>query len=243
MFFCLLALIILFFYARRPIMTGSMTKQTVYLWLQNIFHLKDRHREATFMLIDDDSGVGIFKIHEICERVGVKATFAVVPAFLDRLRSDSLCIWHRDGYGIAVHGYDHGQWFEWTSEEIVADINKSIAFFEEHNIVQSNQIRIVVTPYSYDTQAIRKAIHNLNLKMVVEAGIINPDTSTFPWYRLFITQKTKLDEVRNILELTKENKGFIIFGTHSSDPDEFSAEKVDTVLRMAVKMAFIPYSY
>ena len=109
LFFCLLALLILFVYIRHPIMTGSLTKQTVYLWILNSFHLKDSHREPIFMLIDDDSGVGIFKIHEICEKVGVKATFAVVPALLDSLRCNSLRVWHREGYGITLHGYNHGR--------------------------------------------------------------------------------------------------------------------------------------
>jgi hypothetical protein len=239
----LLALLFLFVYVRRPIIMGSLTKQTAYLWFLNLFHFKDSHRIPLFMLIDDDSGMGIFKIHEICERLGVKATFAVVPSFLDNLRCDSLRDWHRDGYGIAVHGYDHGQWHNWTSEEINADIKKSIAFFGEHDIAQSNQIRIVVTPYSYNTHAIRKAIDSLNLKMVVGANIVNPDTTTFPWYRLFITQKTQLDEIYHLLERVKFDKGFIIFGTHSSDPNEFSAEKTNAILRMAIEMGIAPYNY
>ena len=241
LFFCLLALLILFVYIRRPIMTGSLTKQTVYLWILNSFHLKNSHREPIFMLIDDDSGVGIFKIHEICERVGVKATFAVVPTLLDSLRCDSLRAWHREGYGIALHGYDHGRWKEWTLEKIVDDINKSISFLEEHDIVSSNQIRIVVTPGSNNTYAIRKAVRSQKKKMVMGAAIVNPDTSTFQWGRMFITKDTDLNQACIILDRAKAERGFVIFGTHSSNPDEFSAEKTETILRMALEKGFILY--
>jgi peptidoglycan/xylan/chitin deacetylase (PgdA/CDA1 family) len=195
-----------------------------------------------FMLIDDDSGMGIFKIHEICERVGVKATFAVVPAVLDSIRCDSLRSWKRTGYGIALHGYNHGRWKEWTSEGIVDDIQRSIVFMEEHDMTLSGQIRMVVTPGSHNTHAIRKAIDSQGMKMVMGACIVNPDTSTFQWGRMFITQETDMNQAREILERAKAEKGFVIFGTHSSNPDEFSAEKTETILRMAVEMGFKPYS-
>lgn len=237
----LLAVLFLFVYIRRPVITGSLTKQTVYLWFLNSFHIKDGHREPTFMLIDDDSGMGIFKIHEICERVGVKATFAIVPAVLDSIRIDSLKAWYRDGYGIALHGYNHGRWKEWTTEEIVDDINNSIAFLEEHNMASSDQIRIVVTPGSYNTHAIRKAIDSQGMKMVMGACIVNPDTTTFQWGRFFITQETNMNHAHDILERAKVEKGFIIFGTHSSNPDEFSAEKTETILQMAIDLGIKPY--
>lgn len=234
LFTCLLVSLLVFVYARRPIVTGSLTKQTVYLWLLNSFHIKDSHREPTFMLIDDDSGMGIFKIHEICERVGVKATFAVVPLVLDSVRIDALRAWHNEGYGIALHGYDHGRWKEWTEEEIVADIHKSLTYMKEHGIASSDDIRIVVTPGSNNTRAIRKAIASQNMKMVMGANIVNPDTTTFQWGRLFITKDTDLEQVHKVLERSKSERGFIIFGTHSSNADEFSAEKTEAILRMAV---------
>lgn len=240
LFIASLFLLIFVMLANRPIITGGLTKQTVYLWFLNSFHIKDSHREPMFMLIDDDSGMGIFKIHEICERVGVKATFAVVPSVLDSMRIDSLRAWHRDGYGIALHGYDHGRWKEWTADEIVDDINKSIAFLEEHDIASPDQIGIVVTPGSNNTRAIREAIASQNMKMVMGANIVNPDTTTFQWGRLFITQDTDLAEVRSILERAKSDKAFVILGTHSSNPNEFSAEKTEAIFQMVVEMGFKP---
>ena len=241
LFICLLTSLIAFVYVRRPILTGSLTKQTMFLWFLNSFHTKDCNREPMFMLIDDDSGMGIYKIHEICERVGVKATFAVVPAVLDSTRCDSLRSWHKDGYGIALHGYNHGRWKEWSANKVIEDIQESFAYLEKYNIALRNQINLVVTPGSYNTHAIRNVIHSQNMKMVMGACVVNPDTTTFQWGRMFITKNTDLGEVRNILKRVKDDKAFIIFGTHSSNPDEFSAEKTEAVLRLAIKMDFQSY--
>ncbi len=241
-FFYLLGfLTLLFVYVRRPILTGSLTKQTAYLWFLNCFHIKDSHRTPTFMLIDDDSGMGIFKIHEICERVGVKATFAVVPAVLDSVRIEALRAWHNEGYGIALHGYNHGRWKEWVEEEIVTDIHKSITYLEEHDIAPSDDIRIVVSPGSNNTHAIRKAIDSKGMKMVMGANLVNPDTTTFQWGRMFITKNTNLNQIRDVLKRAKAESAFVIFGTHSSNPEEFSADKIESILRMTVEMGFKPY--
>ena len=109
---------------------------------------------------------------------------------------------------------------------------------EEHNIASPHQIGIVVTPGSYNTHAIRKAIDSQGMKMVMGARVVNPDSITFQWGRMFITQDTNLDEVRNILERAKADKAFVILGTHSSNPDEFSAENTETILQMVVEMDF-----
>lgn len=231
-------LLVVFLMCHLPILTGRWTKQTVYLSILNAFHVQDDNAEARFMLIDDDSGDGIFLIREICNRLGIKATFAMVPARLDSTKCDSLRKWHDEGYGIALHGYEHGRWKEWSYEAITEDIDRSLSFLEKHQIADASQIRIVVTPGFYNTCSIRKAISDKGMKMVMGANVVNPDTMTFQWGRMFITNQTNLDEARHVLERAKETKGFIVFGTHSSMVDEFSAEKTEAILRMAIDMGF-----
>lgn len=224
--------VVSFFYWRWPIMTGKLNGQTIYLAVLNSFHVKDSHAHPQFMLIDDDSGKGIYKIREICERVGVKATFAVVPAFLDSARCDSLKKWQQEGYGIALHSYDHGRWKDWTKEEVVSDIDRSLAFLRERGF-ETNKINLVVTPGFFNTRAIRSAVATKGMKMIMGANVVNPDTTTSQWGRLFIKKETDIDETRGVLLRAKEKKGFVVFGTHSSIPDEFSAEKTEEILRIA----------
>ena len=229
---------VLFLICRLPILTGRWTKQTVYLSVLNAFHFQDANAEARFMLIDDDSGDGIFVIRNICNRLGIKATFAVVPARLDSTKCDSLRKWYAEGNGIALHGYDHGRWKEWSYEAITEDIDRSLSFLEEHQIADPSQIKIVVTPGFYNTSSIRNAISDKGMKMVMGANVVNPDTMTFQWGRFFITNQTDLNEARRVLERAKEPKGFVVFGTHSSLVDEFSAEKTEAILRMAIDMGY-----
>lgn len=225
--------VIMFFYWRWPIVTWKLNGQTIYLAFLNSFHVKDSHAYPRFMLIDDDSGDGIYKIREICERVGVKATFAVVPAFLDSARCDSLRKWQQEGYGIALHGYDHGRWKDWSEEEVKADIDKSIDFLKRRGF-DIEKIYIVVSPSFYNTCAIRSAISSKGMKMVMGASVVNPDTTTFQWGRLFIKKDTDVGLVHKVLEITKRNKGFIVFGTHSSIGEEFSMEKTESILQMVI---------
>ena len=238
---CTTSLLIYFFYVRIPIITGSLTKQTIYLSFLNSFHCKNANAEPCFMLIDDDSGIGIFKIHEICERIGIKATFAVVPATLDSTRCNALKIWRQEGYSIALHSYNHGRWKDWETTDIVSDIKKSLVFLEKNDIASKDDIKIVVTPGFYNTNNIRKAIYSQNYKMVMGANIVNPDTTTFQWGRLFITKDTDIFKIQSILERAKKESGFIILGTHSSNSNEFSAEKTEEILRMVVKLGFKTY--
>lgn len=232
--------VIMFFYWRWPIVTGKLNGQTIYLAFLNSFHVKDSHAYPRFMLIDDDSGDGIYKIREICERVGVKATFAVVPAFLDSARCDSLRKWQQEGYGIALHGYDHGRWKDWSEEEVKADIDKSINFLKRRGF-DIEKIHIVVSPSFYNTYAIRSAISSKGMKMVMGANIVNPDTTVFQWGRFFIKQDTDFELARRFLAKAKQFNGFVIFGTHSSIDSEFSYYKTKECLIMAAQMGFEYY--
>lgn len=229
--------IFLFFYCRWPIVTGKYNGQTIYLAIINCFHVKEKQAHPRFMLIDDDSGPGIYKIREICERIGVKATFAVVPVFLDSARCDSLRKWQQEGYGIALHGYNHGRWKDWSVEEINNDIDKSMEFLKARGF-NTKDINIVVSPSFYNTYAIRSAVSEKGMKLVMGANVVNPDTTTFQWGRLFIKKDTNLDNVSEILLKAKNNNGFIVFGTHSSIEDEFSVEKTETILKMSIDLAF-----
>ena len=232
MVFCILL------YEHRPIIAERITGQTLYLTLLNFFHVKENNAEARFMIIDDDSGHGIYKIHELCEKVGMKATFAVGPAFLDSARIDSLKKWQREGYGLAFHGYDHGCWKNWSKIEILNDIEKSIDYLKKSGFYDVDKINLVVTPSFYNTTSIRNAIRSKGMKMIVGGDIVNPDTTAFIWGRVFIRRNSDLEQIRSPLIRAKERNDFVIIGTHSSIDDEFDAEKMEQVLKMAKTIGF-----
>lgn len=234
--------IFLFFYCRWPIVTGKYNGQTIYLAIINCFHVKEKQAHPRFMLIDDDSGPGIFKIREISERIGVKATFAVVPSFLDSVRCDSLRKWQQEGYGIALHGFNHGRWKDWNKKMICEDIDKSLKFLRNRGF-DIDKVNIVVSPSFYNTQAIRSAVSSKGMKLVIGANIVNPDITTFQWGRFFVKKDEDVNNVYKILLHAKKKNGFVILGTHSSIDDEFSIEKTESILKMVVDLGFTNINY
>jgi hypothetical protein len=74
--------------------------------------------------------------------------------------------------------------------------------------------------------------------MICGASIINPDTSLFQLGRFFISKTTDLKKIQMKLEKAKKRNLFVILGTHSSNPNEFSEQKTKAVLQMAKNMGY-----
>lgn len=230
----------LFVYCRRPIIVDGLTKQTIYLGLLNAFHVQSREARSTAMLIDDDSEFGVYTIKRLCDEIGIKATFAVIPSRLDSALCNSLKRWQQEGFGIALHGYNHDGWKGWTTEDIIDDITRSEELLAKVGF--RKDFEYVVPPHACNTSAIRKAIRQKGYKMVTGANIINPDTTVFQYGRMSFNKDMSPQEMRRIRELlikAYRKKAFIIFGTHSSMRGTFSEEKTKAVLQMAKDIGFI----
>ena len=230
--------VITYTYLHAPIVVGDWTKQTIYLWVINSCHIQAKDAKPRILLVDDDGGKGVFTIKKICDELSLKPTFAVIPALSSKEVYDSLRNWQKEGFGIAIHGYKHEDWREWKYNKVIADINKCEKWLTDAGFKISD-INYVVTPHGSNNTAIRKAIKDKGYQMVTGANIVNPDTTTFQMGRVFITNKTNIKEIDNMLDKAKRRNCYVIFGTHSSLPEEFSREKTKAVLSMAIKMGFI----
>ena len=186
--------------------------------------------------MDDDSGEGIYTIKEICDRVGMKAIFAVIPSRLDERKRDSLRAWQHEGFSIALHGLNHDRWSNWAYRDVVDDIEKSEKTLREWGYEMN--IQYVVPPYGCNNRNIRKAIEDKGYKMITGASIANQDPEKFQQGRIWITKSTDVQEIGNMLQQAYKKRAYIIFGTHSSIAEEFSTEKTEDILRMAIKMGF-----
>lgn len=222
---------------RAPVIGGSLTKQTIYLWVLDSWRGQTDTPKARVMLVDDDSEKGIFKIRRICDDLGIKAAFAVIPARIKNALGDSLCQWQKEGFGICLHGYDHNQWREWSYDEIVEDIRKSEESLSKSGFM-IDRIKYVVPPHASNTHAIRKAVEDKGYQMIMGANIVNPDTEAFQLGRVSINKGTELKKMETILRKAKKRQMFVILGTHSSNSSEFSEEKTRGVLLMAKNMGF-----
>lgn len=224
---------------RKPIITGELTQQTLFLWAINSFHLQSADAQPTAMLIDDDGGDGIFAIRRITHRLGIPATFAVIPSHLSNEIADTLRSWQQEGYGIAIHGYNHDSWKSWSSDMVTADLHASEKRLRELGL--QTDIKYVVPPHACNTAAIRQAIRHAGYRHITGANIVNPDTTVFQYGRIWIgtdVSVAEMQEIREILAKAYAERAFVIFGTHSSMPGAFSEEATAAVLQMALDIGF-----
>jgi len=235
--FGIVAIFILPICINKSIVVGDRTKQTVYLWILNCWHMQAKDANPELLLIDDDCGNGIFGIKQLCDELQLKATFAIVPSLMDKRIVDSLKCWQRHGYGIALHGYNHDDWRNWTYEEVIKDIEKSEKWLQQ-NQFDMRGINYIVSPHGANSRAIRDVIKDKGYQMVTGANLLNPDTNAFQLGRLMITKHTDLEKTRGWLEKAKDRKLFVILGTHSSISGEFSIEKTKAVLKMVIDLGF-----
>ena len=160
-----------------------------------------------------------------------------MPDFTNKEIIDSLKCWQRSGFGISIHGYDHRDWRELSYEEVVKDIEKCEKWLRQNQFDMRN-IRYIVSPHGANNRAIRKAIKDKGYQMVTGANLLNPDMKVFQLGRVMITRNTDLEETSVWLKKAKEEKLFVILGTHASIPGEFSVEKAKAVLQMAIDLGF-----
>lgn len=223
---------------RAPIFSNECTKQTIYVGLLDVWHGASTDDKAHAMWIDDDSTIGVFKVKEIADAVGIPPYFAVIADQMEPEVADSLASWQRQGAGIVLHGFRHERWWEWDASQIEEDINKSYQKLHEQGFDTAKITKIVIPPHGCNNRTIRKVIAQQGCKMVSGASLINPDRHVFQYGRIGIGPDTDLDAMRIMLQEAYDRKAFVIFGTHSSIPEIFSVEKTKKVMKMAKEIGF-----
>ena len=233
----LAAMVIAFIYLRKPVIVGDCNKQTAYLWFLNLWHCQIKDAKPRILLIDDDSGNGIYAIKQLCDELQMKAVFAIIPSKMSKTITDSIKSWQEIGHEIALHGYSHDDWRNWTYEKVIDDIDKCKKWLLQPHL-DEKALTSTLARHRTHTNDVRNAIKDKGYQMVTGANILNPDTEVQLLGRVMITKDTDLEETKMWLKEAKEKKLFVILGTHSSMPDEFSEEKTKAVLQMAIDMGF-----
>lgn len=223
---------------RAPIIGHEWSKQTIFVGLLNTWYGCSKDEKAYAMWIDDDSTVGVFKVKEIADAVGIPPNFAVIADKMEPEVADSLASWQRQGAGIVLHGLRHERWWEWDESQIKADILQSYQRLQEQGFDTAKIFKIIIPPHGCNNRTIRQVIAQQGCKMISGATLINPDRHVFQYGRIGIGPDTNLEEMRQMLQKAYDRKAFVIFGTHSSIPEIFSVEKTTEVMRMAKEMGF-----
>ena len=223
---------------RAPIMGDEWSKQTVYVGLLDAWHGGSEDEEAHAMWIDDDSTEGVFEVKTIADQVGIQPSFAVIADRMEPVVADSIASWQRQGAGVVLHGLRHERWKDWDKSQIENDIQQSIQRLYEQGFDTANILKMIIPPHGCNTRKIRKVIAQQGCQMISGANLVNPDRHVFQLGRIGIGPGTDLVAMRELLQKAYDRKAFIIFSTHSSIPEIFSAEKTREVLIMAKEMGF-----
>ena len=223
---------------RLPLMGSEWSKQTIYVGLLDAWHGASTDDKAYAMWIDDDSTEGVFEVKAIADEVGIKPAFAVIADRMEPAVADSIASWQKQGAGIVLHGLRHERWKDWDESQIENDINLSYARLHEQGFDTANILKMIIPPHGCNTRAIRKVIAQQGCQMISGASLVNPDRHVFQLGRIGIGTGTDLVAMRELLQKAYDRKAFVIFSSHSSIPEIFSAEKIQEVLIMAKEMGF-----
>jgi len=223
---------------RAPIIGNEWNKQTLYVGILDTWYGPSKDNKAHAMWIDDDSTIGVFKVKEIADAVGILPHFAVIADKMEPEVADSLAFWQQQGAGILLHGFRHEPWKEWNDTQIENDIRQSYQSLHSLGFDTAQIIKIIVPPHSSNTKTIRNVIKRHGYKMISGATLVNPDRHVFQFGRISISADTDLEAMRKMLEKAYKKKAFVIFVTHSSIPAHFSAEKTLGVLRMTKEIGY-----
>lgn len=234
----LVSIIAIIIWWRAPLIGNEWSKQTIYVGLLDVWYGTSKDDKAYAMWIDDDSTVGVFKVKEIADSIGILPNFAVIADKMEREVADSLVSWQQKGAGIVIHGFRHERWWEWGDSQIEDDIHKSYESLYKQGFDTTKILKIVIPPHGCNNRTIRKVIAQQGCKMVSGATLVNPDRYVFQYGRIGIGPDTDINAMRVMLQEAYVRKAFVIFGTHSSIPDNFSYEKTKEVLQIAKEIGF-----
>lgn len=223
---------------RAPIIGNEWNKQTIYIGLLDTWYGFSNDNKAYAMWIDDDSAEGVFKVKEIADAVGISPYFAVIAGRMEPNVADSLVSWQHQGAGIVLHGLRHERWWNWSASQIETDFHQSYKKLHELGFDTTRITKMVVPPHGCNNRTIREVIKEQGFKMISGASLINPDRHVCQFGRIGIGPDTDLDKMRDMLQKAYDRKAFVIFGTHSSIPESFSAAKTKKVMQMAKEIGF-----
>ncbi len=235
----LLIIIAIAVWLRMPILGDEWSKQTLYVGLLDAWHGASEDDKAHALWIDDDSTEGVFQVKGIADKVGITPCFGVIADRMTPAVADSLASWQKKGEaGVVLHGLHHERWKTWNPAQIRADITQSLQRLDEQGFDTAKILKMVIPPHGCNTPAIRSVIQEQGYQMISGASLVNPDRRVFQLGRIAITPQTDIEQMQRLLQNALHRRAFVIFSTHSSIPDWFSAEKTYKVLQTAKEMGF-----
>lgn len=216
-------------------------------------------------IIDDDTDYnGIHKLKAICDDYGIKCTFACVtsllnPDLFDNAKNlkERLLQYQREGFHIATHSYSHWRWYKnttsldttktelqgamFTPDECESDLIKAYQIMVENGFMESNCIVYPGTSWERD------GISDRCMKWS-QCGFLSGNPADTQDYnnkyrigRIFIVAndaQATLETYKRKIDEAYDSGRWLVLGTHTSIPSEFSESKVRAIIQYAQQKGF-----
>lgn len=183
---------------------------------------------------------------KILEKHDLKGTFYVTGGHCDKTfenveqyNANGLKSLYENGHEIACHTFSHPRLRGRTIEQIEADLNKNLHFFQEILENKNFKLNNHAFPYGeFDETTLKVLAQRFNSVRGVLSGV-NHGNIDFANLRTISIEKQKfsIENIENSLKKAKATNGWILFFTHDIDdnctPYGSTPEMLETTIKMA----------
>lgn len=213
--------------------------------------------KAMITWIDDDTFINGFPLaHDLAEDMNIHISFACITDKVTKETLLDLIQYQKEGHHITTHSASHDNINVWGSNNSEEDFNVKAA---EEDLIRSLDFLKDAGFKDYDYFVTPGGIEfpeviNLTKKYcsaLIGAGYsgdinMGSNIDKYKLERVFIS-KNKFDDVKHYTDYIDEaiaNKGWLIFGTHSSNGDEWDADLVRAILQYAIdhQVEILPFN-
>lgn len=208
--------------------------------VEEIKGIEDETPTLRFSLVDDDGSLGFFnKTKPILDKYNFKASLALVTDDIE-YTEEQISQLINEGYELLSHSTDHGSdiWRIANNPSEVTVIDDAVASKEKIMEFGGNP-DIFVYPYGNDAyqsanpEFYQNAIDQSGYKYGIGSGgnLIKADNKNdLMLSRMFIDTRYNIDYYKDWIDNAIENNQYLIFGTHSWDDEQLTAELLDQVM-------------
>ena len=205
-------------------------KNTIKNDKNEFFYQNEYNYDGGIVVFIDDDGYKDFKtkLKPVFDSKGVKCTLGVITSKVgldvDKMSVDELKELQNEGYEIVSHSKSHSADIFNNAlareEDIELELKESQEWLKSNGF---NGYETLIYPYGCFSEPLKyKKIAKKYYKQCVNSGVDDSNTSPYDnmyMNRRFISNENYETVIKPIIDKAKIDKGILIFGTHSFDPN------------------------
>ena len=205
-------------------------KNTIKNDKNEFFYQNEYNYDGAIVVFIDDDGYKDFKtkLKPVFDSKGVKCTLGVITSKVgvdaDKFTVNELKELQNDGYEIVSHSKSHSA--DIFNNALARDEDIEIELKESQEWLKSNGFdgyETLIYPYGCFSEPLKyKKIAKKYYKQCINSG--GDDSNTSPYDNMYMNRRFISNEnyetvIKPIIDKAKIDKGILIFGTHSFDPN------------------------